>query len=253
MPPPLVFRIADAHLAALERAGVGDLEGLLRADVGETVKHARSHREVRRLESDGCTYFLKRVLGDGWKEVVHEAEMLAFLHGRGIPVAEPVAIAAKDAAAAMVSTSLPGQTTVEKRVIDAPVSLPEQRELADRIADVLRALHAAGVNHRDFYLGHLILADDGSVSVVDFGRAERRRKVPRRRIVKDLAALDFSTPGRVASPALRWRFLRRYAGPDATRRTLRRLAAAVRRKSARLRAHAERKLARGDGNVHVNR
>jgi hypothetical protein len=47
-------------------------------------------------------------------------------------------------------------------------------------------------------------------------------------------------------------FLRAYCGEEVNERRLSRLASAVERKRRRLRAYAERKLARGDPNIHVN-
>ena len=228
---------------ALAAAGLEGEDALLRADVGEVVKAAVEGHEVRRIGD----LYVKRVTGNH-KEIDNELAVLLHLRQAGVPVPEPVAFAAQPPSAALVSRALPVVETLERRVLDGGGSAP----FAGPLAALVRQLHVAGVNHRDLYLGHVLVGADDSLWLVDLGRAEHRRRVPRHRVVKDLAALDFSTPARVVSEFARVRFIFRYLGTNASRRQVASLARAVRRKSMKIRRHAERKIARGDPNIHVN-
>lgn len=70
-----------------------------------------------------------------------------------------------------------------------------------RVAAIARRMHEAGVNHRDFYLGHFLMeraalaaADaDAPIYLIDLHRSQVRGKVPLRWRVKDLGGLYFST------------------------------------------------------------
>ena len=115
-----------------------------------------------------------------------------------------------------------------------------KRALIARVAEVSRKLHGAGVNHRDFYICHFLVrdrdwsqwkpGDELELVLIDLHRAQRRRAVPRRWLVKDLGGLFFSA-----------------MDSGLTRRDLFRFMAAYRRSPLRDAIRAERGLWR-----HVN-
>lgn len=115
------------------------------------------------------------------------------------------------------------------------------------LAELVAGLHAAGWYHRDLYLHHVVLDARGELVLFDVGRARRGEHVRARWFVKDLAALDLSTPAAVGERA-RLRFLVRYAraAGGRGRARLRRLARAVRAKSERMAAHVPRHVDPGD-------
>ncbi|MBJ7223406.1 MULTISPECIES: lipopolysaccharide core heptose(I) kinase RfaP [unclassified Brenneria] len=76
----------------------------------------------------------------------------------------------------------------------------EKRRLIRRVAEMVRGMHASGINHRDCYICHFLLHlpynPDSSklkISVIDLHRAQLRKKVPLRWRNKDLIGLYFSS------------------------------------------------------------
>ena len=93
-----------------------------------------------------------------------------------------------------------------------------RRRLVCAVADLARSLHGAGVNHRDFYICHIwantaaLSRGDVDLAVIDLHRAQIRQRVPRRWVLRDLAALKFST-AHLGLPRNDYlRFLARYTG-----------------------------------------
>ncbi len=246
------FLIEGDHRRVLERIGLDSLEACLAFEGGVLVKAARKGRVVRRVDWAGRTYFLKRISGFRWREIPHEAEVLARLESEGLPVPTPVAVGSGGRAAAMITLGLPVVRTLEDALVRAPCSAEEAHRLLGRAAELLARLHRIGVNHRDYYAGHLLLDAQDQPMLVDLGRAEVRRRVPERRIVKDLAALEASLPPRVLDAAASQCILAHYFGESGGPSRIDRLARAVKRKRERMRTRAAAKAAAGVPNFHVN-
>lgn len=78
--------------------------------------------------------------------------------------------------------------------------LREKRSIIRRVAEMVRKMHAAGVNHRDCYICHFLLhlpytpgSDELKISVIDLHRSQIRATVPTRWRNKDLIGLYFSS------------------------------------------------------------
>jgi len=125
----------------------------------------------------------------------------------------------------------------------------DRAPLLDRLADLARRFHAAGFNHRDFYLCHLFVRPGRSgafdLALIDLQRVER---LPWRRrwLVKDVAQLAYSARG-ILTTAEWDRWLCRYFATDRLTRRQRRFAAAVRRKANRIARHDRNRATRGSG------
>lgn len=66
-------------------------------------------------------------------------------------------------------------TTIEDLIRkNGTLSEVEVKRLAVRLADILTALHAAGIAHGDFRGQNIIVGKDGGTYLIDFGRAVRR-------------------------------------------------------------------------------
>ena len=74
----------------------------------------------------------------------------------------------------------------------------EKQILIKKVAEIAKKMHENGVNHRDFYICHFLLkktktvSEDSILFLIDLHRAQIRKSVPNRWLLKDLAALYFS-------------------------------------------------------------
>ena len=102
--------------------------------------------------------------------------------------------------------------------LHTPPAYAEKKALIEQLGMTAGALHHNGVNHRDFYLCHFLMPLAGApigqrpLHVIDLHRAQLRDAVPRRWLLKDLAALYFSAADIGLSQRDVLRFLRVYTG-----------------------------------------
>jgi tRNA A-37 threonylcarbamoyl transferase component Bud32 len=115
------------------------------------------------------------------------------------------------------------------------------RKLLEDLAQLVARLHRAGWYHRDLYLEHVILRPDGSLCLLDLGRARQQASPRSRWLAKDLGALLHSLPDRIPA-ATRLRFLARYLDLCGIRgaQARRAWARAVEQRRARIASHAPR-------------
>ena len=248
-----------------ERAGLLDPSTAMELP-GESIK-ALPDREVLRIELEpGRWTYLKRytripfktALRDRWaagyrSAVGREWQALRRLAELQIPAPEVLLRAEEGGALCrrgyLLTAELDFSGSLEDliyaRVDDA--STIEARAAA--LADLMREMHAGGLNHRDAYLGHIVLTQpSGKLGVIDLNRADLRSPVAWRWRVKDLTALHFSAPERLVSSRVRLRFLVRYAAPGERRE----MARAILRKARAMRRRVERRIKRGAPNHHIN-
>jgi len=132
-----------------------------------------------------------------------------------------------------------------------------KRQLIRALARLVRRFHASGFVHRDLYLCHILVRPQPSANpilhLIDLQRVERQRRgVRRRRIVKDLAALLFSSwpspathiCSRVFTDADRLCFAREYFETPHLMPQQKCLIRRVVRKARRIARHEQRRRAR---------
>ncbi len=178
-------------------------------------------RRTLRTEVAGRGYFVKIHRGIGWGEIVknlltakapvlgagQEWTAIRRLTEAGVPTMTAVAFGERGLNPAaqhsfIVTEELAPTVSLEDFSLDWRASAPAPRlkhALIRRVAEMVGAMHRAGVNHRDCYICHFLLhtdkavsADDFRLSLIDLHRAQTRARVPRRWRDKDLAALYFS-------------------------------------------------------------
>jgi heptose I phosphotransferase len=192
----------------------------------------------------GKGYFVKIHRGIGWWEIIenllrlrlpvlgagNEWRALERLHQLGVETMTPVAYGVRGANPArqhsfIITEELNDTLSLEDLCADWPAHPPPlrlKRALLKRVAEMSRALHENGINHRDFYICHFLLKqpprgepidpEHFSLSLIDLHRAQIRRKVPRRWIIKDMAGLWFSAMDIGLTQHDLFRFMRAYTG-----------------------------------------
>lgn len=137
----------------------------------------------------------------------------------GVPTARPVAFGeefrgSRERRSAVLMAAAPG-VSLERRVTSA-MGHDERERLLAATARLVGRLHGAGIVHRDLYLSHMLWhaderrADGGALTLIDLQRVCRPAWRLRRWVIKDLAALSYSTPAEVVSRSARLRWLIRY-------------------------------------------
>lgn len=205
---------------------------------GEVYRELEARRTLR-TEVAGRGYFVKIHRGVGWAEIFKnwltakapvlgaEQELIAIerLQQHNIDTMTAVAFGARGSNPAqqhsfIITEELAPTISLEDYSINWPAEPPEPRlkwALIARVAQMVSAMHRAGVNHRDCYICHFLLhtdqpvcADSFRLSVIDLHRAQTRDQTPKRWRNKDLAALYFSALDIGLTQRDKLRFLREY-------------------------------------------
>lgn len=205
---------------------------------GEVFRELEARRTLR-TEVAGQGYFVKIHRGVGWPEIVknwmtlkkpvlgadQEWTAIAALTKAGVPTMTAAAFGERGRNPAtrhsfIITEELAPTISLEDFSInwlDQPPGFTLKYALVERVADMTRRMHQAGVNHRDCYICHFLLHTDEPptpanlrLSLIDLHRAQVRPRVPQRWRDKDLAGLYFSALGIGLTRGDKLRFLRRY-------------------------------------------
>ena len=242
---------------------------------GETYRRTVNRRTLR-VTLCGKDYFAKLHDGVGWGEILksllqlkwpilgasHEYAACCHLADAGVWVPTVAAYGRRGWNPAtqrsfVLCEALERCASLEDMVRGwgpSPPPLALRRQLLRQVALLTRNLHRAGVNHRDYYLCHLFVdtrrlaQGEVALAVIDLHRAGVRRRVPRRWLLRDLAALLYSANaallenGAGLSRTDLFRFVRDYAGAGsaAVIRSDKRLWRAVERRAVRLQRRGHR-------------
>jgi tRNA A-37 threonylcarbamoyl transferase component Bud32 len=178
--------------------------------------------------------------GFGWcSTAVREAAILQALREAGIGCPEVVALG-EDRRQAFVLMCDESALTELRAFLPTLSSDEECRRLADALGRELARMHDAGFDHPDLFAKHILVAPRGATfrfCILDWQRARRRRAVPWRLRCRDLAVVDATLHGTLASARLRLRCLRAYVRALSVQesRPLGRLARQIHRQAEQLR------------------
>lgn len=255
----------------LNENGLLDVSQVFLRDDVEMIKSQAKGRHVVRLTlTNGRDCYIKRypqigfwaalsarLLPNGYSsDAMREWLALRRTRSLGIPVIAPLVVGEERKwglvrRAFVVTMDGDRDSTLEAVALHTSHDL---RATASHVAGLIARLHEGGVNHRDFYIGHLLMDSSdrtgGTICLMDFNRADVRTVVGLRWRVKDLAALHFSLPLRRMSVSGRLRFLLEYTGGDTA--LVRDLARQIHERVERTTQHVKNMLARGEANVHIN-
>jgi len=219
-----------------------DLFDFARRSVAEApptaIYRAREGRTTLRVELGERGYFLKYHRGIGWREIIKnllqarlpvlgaatELRALQALQRAGVPTMNVAAYAARGWNPAhreslLLTDALDRTISLEALCATWPQQPPPlalRVALLRTVAGTTRRMHACGLNHRDLYLCHFLVAASSldspplQLHLIDLHRAQLRRRTPRRWLIKDLAGLWFSAMDIGLTRRDQLRFLRGY-------------------------------------------
>ncbi|PHS73650.1 MAG: lipopolysaccharide core heptose(I) kinase RfaP [Cycloclasticus sp.] len=184
-----------------------------------------ARRKTFKFNLNGNEYFAKVHNGVGWSEIIknlvqgrkavlgakNEYDAIHALTKLGIKTMTLAAYGQRGSNVAelesfVITESLEPAVSLEDFCVDwvaTPPTVALKRALIERVAVIARQLHEEGINHRDLYICHFLIKtadlenesdlDDLPLYLIDLHRVQIRSKTPVRWLVKDLAALYFSS------------------------------------------------------------
>lgn len=192
---------------------------------GEVFRELEARRTLR-FKLDNKSYFIKIHRGVGWYEIIenllrfrlpvlgarNEYQAIRRLEALNIDTMTIYAYAEKGLNPArrksfIITGDLINTISLEDYCLNWNQQAPEvrlKRGLIEKLANVSRLMHNNGINHRDYYICHFLLAlpvpekngkldtDALKVSLIDLHRAQLRASTPQRWRIKDIASLYFS-------------------------------------------------------------
>ena len=203
-----------------------------------------ARRKTFKFTLNGRDYFAKIHNGVGWSEVFknlisarlpvlgarNEYDAIKALQKLNVDTMTIAAFGQRGSNPAeldsfVITESLEPAISLEDFCADWSVNAPareSKRILIERVARITRRLHANGINHRDLYICHFLLYEadieklgelkELPLFLIDLHRVQIRQKIPNRWLVKDLAALFFSSMEIGLTTRDFYRFVRVYTG-----------------------------------------
>ncbi len=213
-------------------------------DAKDRERTFRSHvKEIYTLVRQGCKIWQKMNYS---QETDHELEKSLMVHRAGIETVEPLAsgytINEKgEKVQFFLSLDLKGYRKLEEYIpelIQKGISQPVHRilcRIVQRLAEYSARLHRMGLNHQDWYMGHMFFQCKGismepgeiekipedfwlkdpdfSIRLLDFQRLQEHcDSVPQRKKIKDLGQLHYSALYVGLPATYQMRFIKHYLG-----------------------------------------
>ncbi|WP_283126117.1 lipopolysaccharide core heptose(I) kinase RfaP [Providencia stuartii] len=207
---------------------------------GEVFRQLES-RKTLRFELEGQSYFIKIHYGTALKEVIknlfslrlpvlgadREWNAIHRLANAGVDTMDGRAYGQKGCNplrrhSFIITRDLTPTISLEDYCanwLNTPPDFKTKQMIIHRVADMVKKMHAIGINHRDCYICHFLLhlpftgsESDLKISVIDLHRAQLRNKVPIRWRDKDLIGLYFSSLNIGLTSRDLFRFMKTYFG-----------------------------------------
>ena len=99
----------------------------------------------------------------------------------------------------------------ETSLISGPDSFHRDRKnFIESLAAFVRKFHDTGFRHRDLYLCHIFCSSQGQFTLIDLNRVFKPIVFSQKYLIKDLAQLYYSAPGKIFTKTNRLRFFLAY-------------------------------------------
>lgn len=200
-----------------------DIFSLIQQLTGKVFRN-KEGRKTLQFELNNKSYFLKLHQGVGWQEIIknllqfrlpvigakNEWQAIKFLERHDIDTLKIAAYGERGSNPAKKLSFLITDELADTMSLEdighqwrcRPPLFATKIKLIKKLANISRVMHKNGMNHRDYYLCHFLVAksfadsntisDDTRLFLIDLHRAQIRKKVPVRWLVKDLSGLLFS-------------------------------------------------------------
>lgn len=190
------------------------------------------NRATYKIKLGNNDYFIKQHLGVGWREIIKNIlqgklpivsaknEWLALQQLKKLNIPAPVVVGYGEwgmnpatKKSFIITKALPETISLETLGADWKNNPPDfkmKQALIANVANIARKIHSSGMNHRDFYLCHFLLAEDKTLYLIDLHRAQMRATTPTRWVIKDLAGLYFSSLDVGLTKRDSFRFIKHY-------------------------------------------
>ncbi|MBI5632854.1 MAG: hypothetical protein HZA15_05185 [Nitrospirae bacterium] len=224
------------YLDLLKENGLDAFEALRNFNGGFLLKRNK-FRSVNRIELGSRVFYLKRHF---WpcrerlrsinplqrkEDARNEWNSMLLLHSLGFNTMTPVAFGEIKSVSLPVfsltlTENLYGAEKLETffpKHFRPPLSdqkIRDKRAYIEKLAVLSRDLHNNGLNHQDFYLGHILVRqEDDKLFIIDVQRMHKNRAISPHDRIKDLAQLTYSAGGLgIFTKTDLLRFFHAYAG-----------------------------------------
>ena len=218
----------------LDASGLHSFDDVMRLE-GVVVKSAVRERSTQRLDLAGHAVYVKKHFFPGIREILknllrfhfpvgalNEWRALVAFHAHAIPTMTPICAGRKplfwkiEKESFLLTDDLGEASRLDDFLKEngtlpcRGIVLETKKNILDNLADITRKMHSAGINHRDYYLCHILMTNREKLYVIDLHRVNVRDKVGKRWMVKDLAALLFSSLEVPVTNGQRLAFYKRY-------------------------------------------
>ena len=209
--------VNQAFLEFFEALGSVSFDDFMAME-GTVVKSAVRERSTQRLDIGGIRVYIKKHFFPGIREIVKnlfrlrlpagaldEWQALLAFHTNNIPTMIPICAGRKpflwkiERESFLLTYDL-GDASPMDDFLKVHTAIPcegetleKKKRILKNLADITRKMHSAGLNHRDLYLCHILVDSRERLYIIDLHRVDVRTTVGKRWMVKDLAALLFSS------------------------------------------------------------
>ena len=226
--------VNEAFSEFLEALSLASFDDFMRLE-GTVVKSAVRERSTQLLNIGGNRVYVKKHFFPGIREIaknllrfrlplgaLDEWRALLAFHAHNIPTMTPICAGRKalfwkiERESFLLTDDLGESSRMDDFLKACGVTpcrgktLEKKRRILKNLADITREMHSAGLNHRDFYLGHILVDSRERLYIIDLHRVDVRNNVGKRWKVKDLAALLFSSLEVPLTNGERLAFYKRY-------------------------------------------
>ncbi|WP_166820438.1 lipopolysaccharide kinase InaA family protein [Thalassoroseus pseudoceratinae] len=208
------LRIANDFVELFRQDDRLTFASLMDSSIGTVAKNVLAERVTSRFTltaPDGSerAFYIKRHEPSPWREYLkpylrlrrpilgarNEWNAIQHFHAENIPTMTPVAIGEDGRRSFLITEAIENCCKLSDYLAAPETTADTVQRMSTNIAKLARRMHAAGLHHQDFYLGHLMVPEAdvwSKLLVIDLGRARRVPRLSQHWIVKDLSQLLYS-------------------------------------------------------------